>query len=163
VTPEQHNKYLAWAHVAHGGMILMFMLLFLGMFGMVFFAASNQSAQSGPPPPPMAFFVIIWLLMCAFYAAFTIPSFVAAYALFKRKRWAKIACIIAGAVGGMFFPTGTAVCVYTFWFLFSEPGKILYDNPAPAPQQASLFALRGDPVNQHDFQRDSSAPPPDWR
>ena len=29
----------------------------------------------------------------------------------------------------MSFPIGTAVCAYTFWFLFSEPGKSLYDRP----------------------------------
>ena len=58
----------------------------------------------------------------------TIPSFVAGYAFLKRKSWAKIAGIVACALSALRIPFGTAVSIYTFWFLFSTPGKILYDQ-----------------------------------
>lgn len=162
-TPEQHNKYLAYAHLAYGTLsAFLFTLAFLVMFGAMFVAIGNAPAGNGAPPPP-AFFIVIMLIFGGFYAALTIPSFVAGYALLKRKPWARIASIIAGVVAAAFFPIGTAICVYTLWFLLSEPGKILYDKPAHPLSPPSLFGINQEPINQSEFQRNSSAAPPDWR
>lgn len=162
-TPEQHNKYLAYAHLAYGGLTALFPLAFLAMFGSMFLFIANAPQQSGPSPPPVGFFVVVMIVFGGFYVALTIPSFVAGYALLKRKPWAKIASIIAGVVAGAFFPIGTALCVYTLWFLLSEPGKILYDTSYTPRPQPSLFGIHQEPIHQHEFQRDSSATPPDWR
>ncbi len=156
VTAEQHNKYLAWAHLAHAGIFALFTVAFLTMFGIMFIGITRQPANTAGPngAPPPAFFLVFWLFFALMYSAFIIPSFIAGYALLKRKRWARLASIIAGVVAAMFFPTGTAVCVYTFWFLFSEPGRLLYDKPTnPA-------SLEG---NQYNFQPNQSAKLPDWR
>jgi hypothetical protein len=165
VTAEQHNKYLAYAHLAYGTLSALFTVAFLVMFGSMFVFIANLPAENNPssPPPPAAFFLIIWLIFGAMYAAFTIPSFIAGYALLKRKPWAKIASIIAGVISAMFFPIGTAVCVYTFWFLFSEPGKLLYDTPSHTLPPPPLFGVNQESINQPEYQRDSSATPPDWR
>jgi hypothetical protein len=140
----------------------LFTLAFMGMFGLMFFAIANAPAERGTPPPP-AFFLIFWLFFVAFYAALTIPSFIAGYALLKRKRWAKIAAIIGGVIAAMFFPIGTAVCVYTFWFLFSEPGKLLYDTPDHTLPPPPLFGASRESSSQPEFQHHSSPTPPDWR
>ena len=162
MTPEQHNKYLAFSHLAYGTVMALLTLAFTGMFGVMFFAMANAPVERGNPPPP-AFFLIFWLFFVAFYAALTIPSFIACYALLKRKRWAKVAAIIGGVIAAMFFPIGTAVCVYTFWFLFSEPGKVLYDTPAQTLPPASLYGSSRESINQPEFQHHPSTPPPDWR
>ncbi len=98
------------------------------------------------------------------FSAMIIPSIVAGFALRKRKRYAKIASIIAGVMAAMQAPFGTAVCVYTFWFLFSEPGKSLYDNPQrmlPEARQAPW------PVNKTAAKKEEQyvppPSPPDWR
>jgi fructose-specific phosphotransferase system IIC component len=163
VTPEQHNKYLALAHLAYGTFSALFTLGFLLMFGAMFVFVANAPAENNSSPPPAAFLLIIWLFFGVMYATFTIPSFIAGYALLKRKRWAKIASIIGGVMSAMFFPIGTAVCVYTFWFLFSEPGKVLYDTPTHALPPPPLFGVNQESVNQREFQHDSPATPPDWR
>lgn len=155
MTPEQHNKYLSWAHLGYAGFSVFFMLLMMGfMFAMI---------RSDPNPPPAGFMVFMMLFFTVIFSIMIIPSIIAGFALRKRKRWAKVASIIAGVMAAMQAPFGTAVCVYTFWFLFSEPGKTLYDNPPrmlPEARQASW------PVNKTAAKEEQYVPPPappDWR
>lgn len=157
MTPQEHNKYLAYSHLAYGAVTLLFAMGFLGLFGAMIFAIPDPPEGSGSPPPP-AFFFIVLTFMGLIYLAFTMPSFIAGYALLKRKRWARTASIVAGVIAAMFFPIGTAVCVYTLWFLMSEPGKFLYDTPT-SPQP--LFGQGSS--GQGELQQDSSVRPPDWR
>ncbi|HTG93123.1 MAG TPA: hypothetical protein VL866_11080 [Pyrinomonadaceae bacterium] len=155
MTPEQHNKYLSWAHLGYAGITSLFMLLMMGFMG-----AMLRTDPNGPPAGFIAFMV---LFMGVMFSAMIIPSFVAAYALRKRKRWAKIASIIAGVTSATNAPFGTAVCVYTFWFLFSEPGKALYDNPQRMLPDARQAAW---PVNKTAAKEEQYVPPPsppDWR
>jgi len=155
-TPEQHNKNLGIAHLAHGGIFMLLMLVMMTFMTVMF---SMAPAPAGPPP---AFIVVMWIFMGAFYGLMTLPSIVAGYALLKRKPWARTAAIVGGVTAAMSFPTGTAVCVYTFWFLFSEPGKLLYDRP-----QYSLPPLPGGLPTSVQQQRESQylppPTPPDWR
>jgi hypothetical protein len=127
MTPEQHNKYLGISHLAYGA----FFLLLTGAM-MAIFLALIIAVPKAPDDPPPIFFVPIMLLFLVIYCAMMLPSFIAGYGLLKRRKWAKTASIVAGVISGMSFPLGTAVCIYTFWFLFSEPGKTLYDRPAYA-------------------------------
>ena len=73
-----------------------------------------------------------------------IPSFVAGYALIERQS-------LAGSSRLRSFPIGTAICVYTLWFLLSEPGKILYDTPSQPLPQPSLFGVNQEPIDQPNF------------
>ena len=76
------------------------------------------------------------------------PSFITGYALLKRKRWARRVGIVAGVLAGLTFPFGTALCVYTLWFMFGEKGKFLYHKaayalpPAPEPSRRDRGRLR---------------------
>jgi len=131
------------------------------MLAMMGFMAAMLSADPKGPPP--GFVGIMLLFMGAIFSAMVIPSFVAAYALRKRKRYAKVASIIAGVMAAMQAPFGTAVCVYTFWFLFSEPGKALYDNPQrmlPHAQQAA-WSVNNTAAKDKEYVPPPS--PPDWR
>jgi len=155
LTPEQHNKYLSWAHLGYAAITSLFMLLMMGFMGAML--------RTDPNGPPAGFIGFMVLFMGVMFSAMIIPSFVAAYALRKRKRWAKIASIIAGVMAAMQAPFGTAVCVYTFWFLFSEPGKSLYDNPQRMLPEARQAAW---PVNKTAAKEEQYVPPPsppDWR
>ena len=61
------------------------------------------------------------------------------------------------------YSTGTAY-TYTFWFLFSEPGRLLYENgsqalpPLPPANWANLEQKEGD-----DARYVRPIPPADWR
>ena len=50
------------------------------------------------------------------------------YGLFKRRRWARIFALVLSALLVWFVPLGTALAVYTWWFMHSEEGKRLYSK-----------------------------------
>jgi hypothetical protein len=158
LTPEEHNKYLGISHLVYGGLFLLFAFLML-----LFFTGMISMMPGGSEGPPMFFFVFMWLFFAVIYGAMTVPSLIAGYGLLKRKKWAKTASIIAGVLAAMSFPIGTAVCVYTFWFLFSEPGKVLYDKPAYSllPERQASAARGATPQRENEYVPPQS--PPDWR
>ncbi len=161
MTPEQHNKYVGVAHLVYAGLYSLIVIGFLFLFGALFIGFS-ASPETNDAPPPFVF-LIFWLLIAAFYGAFTIPSFIAGYALLKRKRWAKVASFISAVLAAMFFPIGTAICVYTIWFLFSEPGKLLYDRPAQALPPAPPPWLNVATNKQTETHYVPPSAPPNWR
>ena len=160
MTADQHNRYLGFAHLAYAGLHLLMGVLF-GVIMIVIFSAIPP--DPGHPPPPPAIFVVMACFILAFTVGWTIPSMVAAYALLKRKRWAKTAGIVAGVFAAPQMPVGTAVGVYTFWFLFSEPGRSLYDRstktlPGGRPDWNGVYQQRS-PEGEYT----PIASPPDWR
>jgi hypothetical protein len=111
-------------------------------------------------------------LIFLIYLAITLPSFVAGYALLKRRSWAKTASIIAAIVESMGFPFGTALCVYSLWFCFGDAGKSLYgstyDSTAQRLSELNKAADYVPPIapNTQDEQATVYArmrQPPDWR
>lgn len=155
-TPEQHNKYLGISHLINGGLILLMMIAMLG------FMTAMLASTPGPGAPPAGVLAFMWVFIGGMYSLMSIPSMVAGYALLKRKTWARTAAIVGGVTAAMSFPIGTAVCAYTFWFLFSEPGKLLYDQQRYSlPQMPGGFPLSGQ--QQRDNQYLPPRTPPDWR
>ena len=165
MTPEQHNKYLAWSHIAYAGFFALIFGIVLLFFGVGVIAA--MLSTPGPDGPPAVFLVIMTLFMAVFFGAFTLPSFIAGYGLLKRKKWAKVWAIIAAVLAGGQFPMGTAVTVYTFWFLFSEPGKQWFDQGQyalpPGTQTWANQQWNYDAQRQREGQYTPPPPPPDWR
>lgn len=166
MTPEQHNKYLAWSHIAYAGFFALIFGLFMLFFGITMIGAMLSGPGSAGGPPAFIF-VIMFLFMAVMFAMFTLPSFVAGYGLLKRKKWAKVWAIIAAVLAGGQFPMGTAVTVYTFWFLFSEPGKQWFDQGQyalpPGRQTWANPQLDYDSQRQREGQYAPPPPPPDWR
>ena len=157
MTPEEHNKYLAYSHFGFAGL---FGLLLLGMLMMFGFMGRMLSGQ--PDAPPIAFLVFMWFFIAVIYGAMIIPSMIAGYGLLKKKSWAKTAAIIAGVMAAMHFPIGTAVSVYTFWFLFSDPGKYIFDKPTYyLPNGRQTWANEQDVRSESQYVPPPS--PPDWR
>lgn len=163
MTPEQHNKYLAWSHIAYGGIFFLFTALFLLFFGGIMIA----STMNDPNGPPAFIFFFVFLFMAVMYAAMSLPSIIAGYALLKGKKWARTWAIISAVVAAMQFPLGTAVTVYTFWFLFSEPGKQFFEQNQyalpPGRQTWANDTYNFDPNRQRENQYHPPQPPPDWR
>lgn len=155
MTPQEHNKYLGISHLVHGTLMCLLTLTMLGLFiGLL---------ATGPGAPPVALIVFLSIFMGGLYGLMTVPSFVAGYGLLKRKRWARTASIVGGVTAAMNFPIGTAVCTYTFWFLFSEPGKFLYDRPQASLQPHTTNWQSGIGPSQREQQYIPPTTPPDWR
>jgi hypothetical protein len=157
MTAEQHNKFVAWAHIANAGFYLLMMTFMILVFGIVL-----RAGPADPNAPPPAFFFAMFVMMAFFSLLVSLPSLFAAYGFWKKKSWARTMGIIAGVLAAMNAPIGTATCVYTFWFLFSDPGKQLYDKqqqnalPPPPPWWKAQELT---PQDKEYVRRN----PPDWR
>lgn len=160
MSPEQHNKYLGLAHLGYAALHSLMGLVF-GIL-MIFVFSSLPSTPRGANPP-LGFFVVMGLFLMVFSIGWSIPSMIAAYGLLKKKKWAKIAGIVAGAFAATQMPVGTAISIYTFWFLFSPPGRLLYDQPAQSSLagQQELAGMASAKQSEHHYVPPDS--PPDWR
>ncbi|MBA2526727.1 MAG: hypothetical protein H0V18_13240 [Pyrinomonadaceae bacterium] len=160
MTATSHNRILGILHLAYGGLILLLMIAFsifmLVMMGVI--ATNNNSddlIEGGIFALVMMFVIAINLLLIT-------PSFLAGYALLKRKRWAKTMGMIAAIAAGLNFPLGTALCVYTLWFLFGEGGRFLYHKAAYAlPSGDASWARAASREPEREYIPPSA--PPDWR
>jgi len=162
MTPQEHNKFVGLAQLGYAGFHLLMMVVVMGFEGYMLKNIYSRSQEMGGPSPP-SFVVLIFVFLGIFSIAMTVPSVVAGYALLKRRRWAKVAGIVAGVVAATSFPIGTAVAVYTFWFLFSDVGKQLYTGknqelPPLPPKEWQPGSID----SAHDGWV-SYTPPPDWR
>jgi len=159
MTPEQHNKFVGFAHLGYA-IFHSLMGVFIGVMMLVMFNTLPPSSAGNPPPP--AFFVGMAGFMIVFALGWSIPSLIAAYALLKRKRWARTAAIVAGVFAATQMPIGTAVAVYTFWFTFGEPGRLLYDKAAKSlPASSPADSARLNQAKPHEYA--PPVAPPDWR
>jgi hypothetical protein len=117
----------------------------------------------GPNGPPVGLILFMTLFVGFFFALAVIPSFLAGYGLLKRRSWARIAAIIGAVAAATNAPIGTAVCVYTFWFLFSEPGKAIFENRKymlPPGRQSWAYDVQN---KERETVYTPPATPPDWR
>jgi hypothetical protein len=168
MTNEQHNKYLGAAFLVHGGFQLLMMLFMVLMFGSIMMLVPNQPGRA---EPPRAFFLVIIGFVAVVQSIFAAPSFVAAYALLKRKSWARLSAIIAAILSAINVPVGTAVCVYALWFFFGENWKEVY-QPALSgfggartqlPGQPDAAAWTASQSRERPVGYAPPPPPPDWR
>ncbi len=160
MTATSHNKTFGILHLAYGGLTALLMIA-ISLFMLIMMGVLAQNNNSGKPLP-----VGILLLMVILVIAITLlqitPSFLAGYALLKRKRWAKTMGIIAAMVAGLSFPLGTGLCVYTLWFLFGESGRFLYHKAAyELPPGDASWARKASRELEREYIPPSA--PPDWR
>ena len=157
-TPTDHSKTLGIIHIAYGLFnVLMLIVAAIFIFGVLGFAALNSSGSDVAGIGLAGFIILVAL---GFSAILTLPEFVAGYALLKRKKWAKAAGVVSAILEAMSFPFGTALCVYTLWFLFSEQGKRIYDHQHALPPQPPQW---GAISNHREVEYAPPVVPPDWR
>jgi hypothetical protein len=160
MSPEEHNKYVGYANIAYGAIHIILMVVVGVVVGVMMGLASQNSRRDAPP---LAVFGIVIVLVVGINLLLAIPSFIAGYAFLKRKPWAKVAGIVASVLAALRIPFGTAVSIYTFWFLFSEPGRVLYDKQAQAlPPMPPNWANVDQKIGS-DVQYVPPTTPPDWR
>jgi hypothetical protein len=172
MTTQDHNKVIGIMHLIWGGFNALMMLFFVPFF----FAISGIiTSDPNAPPEVTTMFGFFGVFMLAFAVLFGLPSVIAGYAMLRRKRWARVAGVIASCLCALSLPFGTALCIYTLWFMFS-PGEHFYSNDtdltqswrAPGLRDAHTFdweAQRAADASRRDHVRDYVPPPqpPDWR
>jgi hypothetical protein len=169
MTPQDHNKIIGIMHLIWGGFNALIMLIFLPfIIALMIGGAADPDAGA----PVAAIFGIFGAFMLMIALVFGLPPILAGYAMLKRKRWAKTAGIVAACVESISMPFGTALCVYTLWFLFG-PGQKFHDGGNDFAPQDWRGSLRDGSAYDWETQRtsQSSRPreytppqqPPDWR
>ena len=161
MTPIAHNRTLGLLHLLYGVFCIALMIVAIGFVSGTIDALAVRGA-AGEAIPVATFAFIIVGSVAATLILIT-PSFVTGYALLKRKQWARRIGIIAGVLAALTFPFGTALCVYTLWFMFGEKGKFLYHKAA--------YALPEPPKPRRKLRKLIKAAepyvppetPPDWR
>jgi hypothetical protein len=158
MTPTSHNRILGILYLAYGGLTALLMLAISIFVLMMSVFATNNSGK----PMPAGVLALVMIVVAGVTLLQITPSFLAGYALLKRKRWAKTMGIIAAIVAGLNFPLGSALCVYTLWFLFGESGRFLYHKAAYAlPPGDASWARTVSRERERAYIPPSA--PPDWR
>ncbi len=139
MTSQEHNKFVAAAFFVYGCMQAMVSIL-IGFFMLAFMAAIPE--REAVEFPPFAIFGIVMMVVILIQMAFAMPSFIAAYALWKRKSWAKPAGLVGAVLAAIHFPIGTGVCAYAFWFLLGDAGKEIYPTKQQSFQVSDYGANR---------------------
>ncbi|HEX8097396.1 MAG TPA: hypothetical protein VF507_05145 [Pyrinomonadaceae bacterium] len=136
MTAREHNRLLGIFFLIHGGLQAMGAIFMLFLFPVMF--ATMPEFKNLPPDFPRGFFVGIMIFAVAFSLLFALPPLAAGFGFFKVKPWARTAGFVAGILALLSIPLGTALGVYTLWFLQSEQGKQFYmygggEAPLPPP------------------------------
>jgi hypothetical protein len=169
MTPQDHNKMIGIMHIIYGGFNALMLIIFVP-----FFLAIGGIAASDPNAPPAvtAIFGFFGLFMLVLALVFGLPPILAGYAMLKRKSWAKVMGIIAACVESLSFPFGTALCVYTLWFLFGQGENFHRGGNLFAPhdwrgslRDGSAYDWETQRASQSSRPREYVPPPqpPDWR
>ena len=161
MTPTGHNRTLGLLHLLYGvfciGLLIVATFLISGTIDAM---AVTRAQGDAVPVATLAVLIVGGVFISLVLIT---PSFIAGYALLKRKQWARRIGIVAGVLAGLTFPFGTLLCVYTLWFLFGEKGKFLYHKaayalpPEPEPRRRLKKLLRASEPYV------PPTTPPDWR
>ena len=173
MTPQDHNKVIGIMHLIYGGFNALMLVIFVPFF---FAIGGIAAADPNAPPAVTAIFGVFGVVMLFLALLLGLPSILAGYAMLKHKSWAKVMAIIAACVEAISFPFGTALCVYTFWFLFGQNegfhrqggqmgGPQAWNAAPPLRDANSTYDWEAQRTAQANRQRDYVPPPqpPDWR
>lgn len=166
MTSEDHNKVIGIMHLVYGGMnavMLPFVIFFIAM-------GAGMSGLDPSAPPELGFmFVLLGLFFGFLFLILGLPQLIAGYGLLRRKPWGRMWGIVASIMAAISFPLGTALCVYTLWFLFGE-GKNFYETLETGAARrgtlpnASTFGWDAhDSTRARQYDYAPPPPPPNWR
>jgi hypothetical protein len=171
MTPQDHNKIIGIMHLIYGGFNALIMLIFVPLFIAL---GAGVAADPNAPTELTAIFGLFGGLMLVFALLFGLPPMLAGYAMLRRKSWARVAGIVAACFEALSFPFGTALCVYTLWFLFGQ-GEGFHRGGGPFQQAQNWQAPHLRDAGTYDWEaqraRQAGRPheyvpppqPPDWR
>lgn len=145
VSAESHERLIALLHLAHG---LVAAATAAGVFLSVALLIGFKTALEKWVFPigdraggdPELWLGIIFLgAVTAFTAGaliFTVPAIMGGIGMLKRKRWARKALLVSGALAVLNFPLGTGLAIYTYWFLLGPGRRPLREEPDNPPAVA---------------------------
>ena len=170
MTPQDHNKVIGIMHLIYGGFNALMMMIFVPFFLAI---GGIAATDPGAPAAVTAIFGFFGFLMLFLALLFGLPPILAGYAMLKHKSWARVAGIVAACVEALSFPFGTALCVYSLWFLFGQGEQFHRGGGGFNSSQNFRTPLRDAGMYDWHARADAEAnrpheyvpppQPPDWR
>jgi hypothetical protein len=168
MTTDDHNKTLGILHLVYAALQSLLLVIAFSMSGGVLYVLTHAPGRDAPP---FVFFLIVLGIGLLFSLLFLIPPILAGVGLLKRKSWGRTAGIVAAILMALNIPFGTALSVYSFWFLLGK-GAQLYEDESKrfaryalgdAPPQPVSDWVDNDRRGERERVYAPSAQPPDWR
>lgn len=128
MTDENHNKLIAWFFIGIGGFGIFNLLTTMLIFALNWkeyeklFDLFRKDLNF-----PIETFVYLFGLLLLFSIVLAILQILAGWGMMQRSKLGRIGAIAIGAVSLIGIPFGTALGVYTLWFLTSDRGKNYYN------------------------------------
>ena len=122
----KHITILGWLHIAHGLMLtLIAAIIFVSLM-----SAGVITALTSGDTETVTVLSIVALSISFFFSLFAIPHIVGGVGLLRRANWGRVVAAVAGILGIMNMPFGTAIGVYTIYVLFNKDIDRAF-HPAP--------------------------------
>jgi hypothetical protein len=129
-----HQDVLAALFIGLGVMGVIGIGVLLLIFSMCSVALGFARTQDPSMPGILALLPIgLGIFFAALVAVATIPNFVAAYGLLKRRTWGPIVALIAAILDLPHIPLGTGVGIYGIWVYLEINRDGPRDRPADRP------------------------------
>ena len=116
MTPRDHNKTLAIIYSLLGGLLAVAALV-----EFVRVITLDRELERIRTSTELKVVIPVGLLLMAFLIS-------TAYGLLRRRPWGRVLALVSTILFIWLFPLGTALAIYSWWFLHSEGGKQLYSK-----------------------------------
>jgi hypothetical protein len=116
LTMKTHIQIVAALHIAFGVLSLLGAIgifLAMGMAGGIVISQGEQQAAG--------IIAIVAVALGGFLALLSLPGIIGGWGLYAGRSWGRVVVLVLGALHLLNVPIGTALGVYTFWALLSEP------------------------------------------
>jgi hypothetical protein len=127
-----HSRLVAVLHLVHGFVAAASAIgVFLSVAILVGFKAALErwlfpagDAGSDPEFWLYVFAVVAVIVYVLFALLFTVPAIAGGFGMLMRKKWARKLVLVSAVVAALDFPFGTAIAVYTLWFLLGSGRRL---------------------------------------
>ena len=130
MTAIEHNKILAIGFGVFAAIlaftILLLMVVSLGVFVALGITFANETGDSNEAGIGIIGGVVAVIFYGLLGAIFVLPTALATWKMWKRRRNARIWGIIAAILVAPIMPLGTMIGIYGLWFFFSAEGRRFY-------------------------------------
>lgn len=130
---ESHSRLVAVLHLVHGfvaaasavGLFLSVAVLFGFRAALEWwFFPTGDNTGSNLEFWIYVFAVAVVTIYVLIALLFTVPAIVGGFGLLMKKKWARKLVLVSAVVAALDFPFGTAIAVYTLWFLLGSSRRL---------------------------------------
>lgn len=141
MTTKDHYRLIAMLHLIHGCIAAATAIgVFLSVAVLVGFKAVVERwvfpIDYGDSADPTFWLYVFAIALTAVYMVgallFTVPAIAGGCGLLRQKRWARKLVLVSAVIAMLNVPFGTALAVYTFWFLFGQERRDAGDKAGTA-------------------------------